>query len=140
MNKVKQKKTLSIFIFLLSLLCSSIVYGNIDLTPLQKKTLEVQPLDVASSEDGRMIFILSPGELSVYSSENDRIISRSALDHTYDNITYSSKNKTLILTSKSSSLLKIIRVEQVFEISLSGLPFKGHPDAPVTIAVFDDYQ
>ncbi|WP_300465086.1 hypothetical protein [Desulfobacula sp.] len=140
MNKFKQKKIVSIYIILLSMLFIPLVHGNVDLTPIQKKTLAVQPLDVASSEDGQMIFILSPGELSVYSLENDKILSRSAIDDTYDNITYSEKNKTLILTGHSSKLLEIIRVEQVFEISLSGLPFKGHPDAPVTIAVFDDYQ
>jgi ABC-type uncharacterized transport system permease subunit len=140
MDKLKQKKILYLVIVFLSLLCCSTVFGNVDLTTIQKKNLDVQPLDVASTEDGRMIFILSPGELSVYSSESDKIISRSAIHDTYDNITYSEKNKTLILTSKSSRLLKIIRVEQIFEISLSGLPVKGHPDAPVTIAVFDDYQ
>jgi len=80
------------------------------------------------------------GELIIYSSKNDQIIDRSALDNTYDKITYSEKNKTLILTSNASKSLKIIHVEQVYDISLSELPFKGPIDAPVTLAVFDDYQ
>ncbi len=28
----------------------------------------------------------------------------------------------------------------VHEIDVTGLPFKGSPDAPVTVAVFSDYQ
>jgi hypothetical protein len=28
----------------------------------------------------------------------------------------------------------------IHEIEVTGLPFKGSPDAPVTIAVFSDYQ
>jgi len=105
-----------------------------------KKNLDVEPLDVASSENGNLIFILSLNELIIYSAENDQIIKRSALDNPYDKISYSEKNKTLILTSRSSKLLKIIHVEQVYDISLSGLPFKGPADAPVILAVFDDYQ
>ena len=140
MRKFKQKNHLWLFIFFLSLFVSQNVYGKADLTLIRQKNLDVQPLDVASSEDGRLIFILSLGELIIYSSENDQIIDRSDLDNTYDKITYSEKNKTLILTSKASKSLKIIHVEQVYDISLSELPFKGPFDAPVTLAVFDDYQ
>ncbi|RLB92574.1 MAG: hypothetical protein DRH26_05980 [Deltaproteobacteria bacterium] len=139
-SKIKQKKRLCFFIFFLSLLVSQTVYGKADLTTIRQKNLDVQPLDVASSEDGNMIFILSLKELIIYSSETDQIISRSALDSAYDNISYSEKNKTLILTGKSSKSLRIIRVEQIHDISLSGLPFKGPSDAAVTLAVFDDYQ
>lgn len=140
MDRLKQKEVLSIFVFFLSLLFSSNIYGDVDLTTLRQKNLDVQPQDVASSEDGKMIFILSLGELIIYSSENDEIISRSTIDTSYDKITYSGQNNILILTSRSSKLLKIIHVEQIYEISLSSLPFKGAVDAPVTIAVFDDYQ
>ncbi len=31
-------------------------------------------------------------------------------------------------------------VTVVHEIDVTGLPFKGSPDAPVTVAVFSDYQ
>lgn len=142
MDKLKQKKLLCFFIFFLSIFGfgSQTVYGKADLTVIKQKNLDVAPLDVSSSEDGSMIFILSLGELIIYSSETDQIISRAALDNTYDNISYSEKNKTLILTSRSSKALKIIHVEQVHDISLSGLPFKGPFDAKVTLAIFDDYQ
>jgi hypothetical protein len=140
MNKSKQIKLLCVFIFCLSLFISPTAYGKTDLTTIRQKNLDVQPLDIASSADGSMIFILSFKELIIYSSKDDKIISRSALDNAYDKMAYSEKNKTIILTSQSSKSLKIIQVEQVHDISLSGLPFKGPFDAPVTLAVFDDYQ
>jgi len=140
MDKSNQNKLLWIFIFSLFLSVCPTAYGKADLTMIRQKQLDIQPLDVAVSEDGNMVFILSRGELILYSSENDEIISRSDLDNTYDKIAYSEKNKTLILTSHASRSLKIIRVEQVHDISLSGLPFKGPFDAPVTLAIFDDYQ
>jgi len=126
--------------FFLSLLCCATVYAKIELTPVRLKALDVQPRDVTSSQDGTMVFILAPGELVIYSSETDQIISRSAIDKAYDRISYSEGNKTLILSARSSNQLKILRVEQVFDIALSGLPFKGPLEAKVTIAIFDDYQ
>lgn len=140
MGKLKQTYRVCVFIFSLSFFISQTVYGNADLTTIRQKNLDVQPIDVAASEDGSMIFILSLKELVIYSAKNDQILSRSALDDTYDNISYSGKDKTLILTSRSSKSLKIIRVEQIHDISLSGLPFKGPSDAAVTLAIFDDYQ
>ncbi|WP_457552515.1 hypothetical protein [Desulfobacula sp.] len=140
MNKLKQTKWAWVFIFFLSWFIIPCVYGKADLTLILQKNLDVQPLDVSSSTDGNLIFILSKGELIIYSSKNDEIINRSAIDNTYDKMTYSEKNKTLILTGKSSKSLKIIHVEQIHDISLSGLPFRGPVDAPVTLAVFDDYQ
>lgn len=140
MGKLNQTAVLSLFFFFSAFLFCSNIYGNVDLTTLSQKNLDVQPLDVASSEDGSMIFILSTGELIIYSPEKDEIVKRSPVDISYDKLTYSGKNNTLILTSRSSKLLNIIQVEPVYEISLSGLPFKGGIDAKVTIAVFDDYQ
>jgi len=140
MKKLQQTKLLCLFIFFLSLFVCQTAYGKADLTTIRQKNLDVQPLDVASSEDGSLVFILSLGELIIYSSKNDEIINRSAINPIYDKIAYSGKNRTLILTSRSSKSLKIIHVEQVYDISLSELPFKGAFDAPVTLAVFDDYQ
>jgi hypothetical protein len=62
------------------------------------------------------------------------------VDKKFDRITYSGKSNTLVLTSSSSERLNIIRVDQIYDIDISGLPFKGPAGAPVTIAVFDDYQ
>ena len=140
MSILRQKTPFCIFIFLLSLLVIQNVYGKTELTTIVQKHLDVHPLDVASSRDGNMIFILSPGQLIIYSSKNNKIINRSAIDDHYDRISYAERNKTIILTSRSSKLLKIIHVEQIHKISLSGLPFKGPANAPVTIVVFDDYQ
>ncbi|MCK5836499.1 MAG: hypothetical protein KAH09_04480 [Desulfobacula sp.] len=50
------------------------------------------------------------------------------------------KTNTLILASSSTEAVKNIQTEQRYEILLSDLPFKGPFDAPVTLAVFDDYQ
>ena len=53
---------------------------------------------------------------------------------------YSEKNSTLILTNAATNTIKILGIDLVQEISIEGSPFKGPENAPVTLAVFDDYQ
>jgi len=119
---------------------SGIACAGIDWTPIKQIKIDAQPLDVAASQDGKLVFILAPGEILVYSVSENKITSRFPVSRDFDRITYSAKDDTLILTSRSSETLKIIRADRIHEIDISGLPFEGPEDAPVLIAVFDDYQ
>jgi hypothetical protein len=128
-------------IILASLVSASpIIHADVDWTIIEQINLKAQPLDIAASVDGRLIFILAPGEILVYSISEDKVTNRIPIDKDFDRITYSEKNNTLILTSSSSKTLSIIQGNRIHKIDLSGLPFKGPADAAVTIAVFDDYQ
>ena len=102
--------------------------------------LEGAPLDVATSTDGRWIFALAPGEVLVYSMIEGKVINRIPVDKIFDMLTHSGKDNTLVLGSHSGKTLKIIQLEVIHTIDISGLPFKGPEHAPVTITVFGDYQ
>jgi hypothetical protein len=97
-------------------------------------------LDVSEVPDGTLLFILTPKEVLIYSVPGKKIEKRIPLDKTYDNLIHSPGNNTLILTSRSEKALKIIQLEMVFAINTSSLPFLGTKNAPVTLAVFSDYQ
>lgn len=116
------------------------IYAEIDLTLIKQTNLDVQPLDIATSADGKLIFILARGKILVYSITEGKVANRIFIDKDFDRVTYAGKNNVLILTSSSSKTLKIIQVDFIYNIALDGLPFKGPADAAVTIAVFDDYQ
>jgi len=115
-------------------------HARVELTPLTQTDLGVQPLDVATSIDGKLVFVLTHKEILVYSIPGKRITNRIRLSGSFDRITYSPEASLLILTSRTAGTLKTIKVEPVFPIDISGHPFKGPANAPVTIAVFDDYQ
>jgi hypothetical protein len=102
--------------------------------------LDVGPLDVATSTDGKLVFLLAPGKLLVYSVPEKKVTKSLVVDADFDRVTYSEGSKLLILTGSTSKRLRIVRVEPIQEIDISGHPFKGPSDAPVTVAVFDDYQ
>jgi len=98
------------------------------------------PLDNAVSADGQLLFMLSAGEILVYSLTENKTINTIPIESEYDSIAVSPRGNSLIVTSSAGKSLKIIDLEFVYNIDISGLPLKGPADAPVTIAVFSDYQ
>jgi hypothetical protein len=113
---------------------------DVDWTLFKQIDLTGRPLDVATSDDGQLLFVLLPGKVVVYSNFADEPLNEIPVDQKFDMLAHSSQPGLLMLTSSSSNALKIIRIDLVHDISIEGSPFKGPPDAPVTIAVFDDYQ
>ena len=102
--------------------------------------LEAPPLDVSESIDGAWLFILTPGEVLIYSIPEDAVKQRIPVGKGFDRLIYSPRSSSLILTSSSEKAIKVIQLETIHKIDISGLPFKGPENAPVTIAVFSDYQ
>jgi hypothetical protein len=142
MRMKRRGKMWGIFLIILTALVSTltIARAEVDWTLLKEMDLSAQPLDIAVSTDGKLIFILTPGEILVYSEANGRITNRIPIEKGYDRLTYSGRKNALILTSSSFKTLKIVRVDRIYPIDITGLPFKGPANAPITIAVFDDYQ
>ncbi|HIJ56353.1 MAG TPA: hypothetical protein HPQ03_09535 [Deltaproteobacteria bacterium] len=114
--------------------------AEIDWTVIKQFDIGSKPLDVAASDDGQMVFVLTKREIVVYSPDKNSIFKRIPLDQEFDKIEYSTRGSLLVLTSSTLNTLKVIRVDQIYPIDISGLAFKGPGNASVTIAVFDDYQ
>jgi hypothetical protein len=102
--------------------------------------LKATPLDMASSADGQWIFILTPGEILVYSLQEKKITDQIRIGKDFDRLISLPGANTLTIASKSKKVLQILALEMVYKVDVTGSPFKGPQDAPVTIAVFSDYQ
>ena len=129
-----------LIILLITISVTRIIHADIDWTMIKEIKIGAQPLDVATSPDGTLIFILAPGEILVHSVSKNKVTNRIPIPKDFDRVAYTAKNNTLILTSSSLKTLKIIQVDRIYEIDISSLPFEGPEDAPITIAVFGDYQ
>lgn len=140
---MRKKIRTAVVIFITIILWLSMGRGaraDVELTDLKQMNLGVQPVDVAASADGKLIFILAPGKLLVYSISKEKITNRISIAQGFDRITLSGRADTLILTSSASNTMKLMHMERIYDIDVSGLPVNGPVDAPVTITVFDDYQ
>jgi len=135
-----RRSGLFLLIILSWVLVPQFIYAEVDTTLIKQTNLDVQPLDVVASTDGKTIYVLARGRILVYSVDEGKVSNRIPVDKDFDKLTYAAPNNVLILTSSSSKTLKIIQVDYIYKISIGGLPFKGPANAPVTIAVFDDYQ
>jgi len=113
---------------------------DIEWTETKSVRLEKPALDVAVSSDGKMMYILSKGEIRVYSFVEEKVIKTIPVDAAFDRVAAMMGEEELILSSSSKRMLKRMRIEKVHDIDVFGLPFKGSEKAPVVIAVFDDYQ
>ncbi len=116
------------------------VQADVEWKVLKSLDLKATPLDVAPSMDGQRLFVLTPGEILVYSIPEGKITDHIPVDKEFDRIVALPRGDTLSISSSSKKMLQVILLENIYKIDVSGLPFKGPKDAPVTIAVYDDYQ
>jgi len=117
-----------------------IVQADVEWRIIKDLDLKTIPLDVASSADGQWLFVLTPGEILVYSNQEGKITDKIPVDKDFDRIASLPRPDMLTIASSAKKTLQIILLEFVHKIDVTGLPFKGIPDAAVTVAVFTDYQ
>ena len=117
-----------------------VVRADLEWKVIKDLDLKATPLDVTPSADGKWLFILTPGEILVYSIQEGKIVDRFSVDKGFDRIASLPRPDALTISSSTKKNLQVILLESIYRIDVSGLPFKGPRDAPVTIAVYDDYQ
>ncbi len=141
MKKVMLVSLLLITALTFPVIAGTTAYGaGVDWNVFKQLKLDAKPLDVATSADSRLIFILVPEKILVYSIDEDKVTAEIPVAKDVDTITHFEKTDALIVTGRKSKTLKIIQVDLINKIDIAGLPFEGSANAPVTIAVFDDYQ
>ena len=117
-----------------------IVQADLEWKVVKDLDLKTTPLDVTSSADGKWLFILTPGEILVYSFLEGKITDQIPVDRDFDRIASLPRPDMVTISSSAKKTLKIIHLQAVYKIDVTGLPFKGPQDASVTVVVFDDYQ
>ena len=102
--------------------------------------LKAPPEEVCASADGKWLYVLSAGEVAVYSFAEGKIVNRIAVDKSFDKMIYIKEKNSLVISSRSGNTVQIIDLEEVYQFDTSGLPYQGSKKAPVTLVVFSDYQ
>ena len=97
-------------------------------------------MDIAVSARGAWIFVLTDdGAILIYNSQGvlkDHI----AVGAHIDGIDAGPREEILILKSTKKKTVQHVRIDFIHDINVAGSPFQGSADAPVAIAVFNDFQ
>ena len=123
-----------------SIFFSHIAGAEVEWKIVKDLDLKTTPLDIAPSLDGKWLYILTPGEILVYSFSVGTITDRIPVDKGFDKIASLPRADTLVISSSAKKAVQIVLLEPLYKIDVTGSPFRGPQDAPVTLVVFDDYQ
>ncbi len=117
-----------------------IVQADLEWKVIKDLDLKATPLDVSPSVDGKWLFILTPGEILLYSLPEGRITDRIPVDKDFDRIASLPRPDMVTISSSAKKAVQIIVLEAIYKIDVTNLPVKGPQEARVTAVVFDDYQ
>ncbi len=137
---MRKQLIIAIVCFALVCLASISAYPSVDWA--LRRTLEVGeiPLDVAVSYDGRFTFVLGDkGNVLIFSADG-KLEDRIFVGKDSDKIAVSPRGDTLYVNNHKDKTVKILSLQFIKEVDISGSPFKGPVNAPVVITVFNDFQ
>lgn len=103
-------------------------------------TLEQEPVDTAASANGKWMFVLTrAGAIQIYKADGTLRDTITVGTHV-DGIRTGAEENILYLQSRGKKTVETLFLDFIHEFDLTGSPFKGPADAPVTIVEFSDFQ
>ena len=111
-----------------------------DWTVQQTLELEGEPLDMVTASRSRRVYVLNKqGEILVYAFDG-KLKGKIEVGADVFRIKAGPNEDMLFLLRRNSRTMQAITVDLTESIDIKGSPFKGSRTAPVTIAVFSDFQ
>lgn len=98
------------------------------------------PTDMVQSVDGQYIYILTDNHKLLIYEPNGNLKASVDVDPGVVAIDTDARGENVLLIDKDSKTFSVFSVSFVAEIDIAGAPFKGKADAPVTVAVFSDFE
>ena len=135
-------KKITLFLSVLSIVIASWqpCLAETDLEILKRVELEATPLDVAVSEDGLWVYVLTDSaRLYIYTLEGE-LQGSVAVPEGSRHIAVSPVQDLLMITNSLDRTLQAVRVNLEHTFSTEGSPTLGPADAPVTIVEFTDFE
>jgi DNA-binding beta-propeller fold protein YncE len=122
-------------ILLIALLFSFIATAQAEVEKGATKTLklEAKPIDMAVSADGKYTYILAEGGKILIFDTSGQIKDTLTVSESVVSIGTSPKGDFLLLADSKENTLEVVKISFVVDID-------GPENAPVVIAVFNDYQ
>jgi protein-disulfide isomerase len=136
-----RSKILSILILFISVtVAASAGIADVDGRILAKLTLQVSPVDMSASRDGRWLYLLTaPGDLLIYTAEGN-YNGKIQVGRGFDQVEAGAREDQVYLLNRKEKRIQVVEVTYTFDIDTSQSPYKGPADAPVVIVEYTDFQ
>ena len=102
--------------------------------------LPAKPLDLAYSLDGKQVFILTDQHTVLVYDNLGELTGTIPVDKGVSAIDIAPRGERLFLINQETKAFSDVTIDFVADINTAGSPFLGQAMAPVTIAVFTDFQ
>ena len=113
---------------------------NIDWSVKNTWKLPIKPLDFVQSLDNKKVFVLgADSKVYIFTPEGKKI---GAIPVAKDvtGIDIAPRGEALYLISKQGKTYTALNISVAQKIDITGAPFLGDENAPVTMVVFSDFQ
>jgi len=133
-------KSCLILIVIVLLTTTAWVHAAVETSLQNTLQIEAVPVDVAVSPDGKSTFVLTDeGNVAVY-DDLGKLNETIKVGSHIDQIEIGPSGERLFATSRQNKTVEIILLDFISNIETKNAVFKGPEDAPVTIAVFSEFQ
>jgi len=136
----KRKQLILVLGSLLFLCFSTIASAAVQKGNTQNIKTEAKPLDIAVSADGKNTFVLLEDGIVQIIGANGKSQGTIEVNKSVVGIDVSPNGDRLFLADRENNFIKVVALDYIIDINITGSPYKGPVDAPVVIAEFSDYQ
>lgn len=114
--------------------------GRVEWTRTQEAVAPAGTIDFTYSLDGKYVFFLTDAhQVQIYTKAG--VLEGSVtVDPGVRRIDISPKGELLYLHNETDNSLTTVKIDFVVNIDVTGAPYKGNINAPVTVAVFTDFE
>jgi hypothetical protein len=102
--------------------------------------LPYSPIDMVQSVDGKYIYILTDNHKLLIYEPNGTLKAGVDVDPGVVAIDTDARGENVLLIDKDNKSFSVFSVAFVADVDVNGAPFKGKAEAPVTVAVFSDFE
>jgi hypothetical protein len=102
--------------------------------------LPAKPLDIVYALDGKRVFILTDQQTVLVYDNMGELSGSIPVDKGVSAIDIAPRGEKLFLINQETKAFSDLSIDFIADINTAGSPFKGLAKAPVTIAVFTDFE
>ncbi len=102
--------------------------------------LESTPVDLVHSLDGKLVFVLDNQHRVLVYDTKGQLQGRIPVGQGVSAIDIAPQGELLYLIDSQNKTFTSVSMSYLHDIDVTGSPFKGKQDAPVTLAVFTDFE